>query len=92
MATDAMTAEPPSMAVRKRSVVLNGHATSISLEDAFWAAAREIADRDGISVRRLLEAIDAERRGANLSSAVRVYTLRHFQRGGGAKPPEAAEA
>jgi predicted DNA-binding ribbon-helix-helix protein len=69
--------------VRKHSIVLNGHATSISLEDEFWDAARAIAEHRGISLRELLETIDAGRGEANLSSAIRVEVLGHFR-----PPPE----
>lgn len=65
--------------VRKRSIVLNGHDTSISLEDAFWEGAREIAAARGSSLRALLEEIDAARGEANLSSAIRVAVLAHFR-------------
>ncbi|MBS0248376.1 MAG: ribbon-helix-helix domain-containing protein [Proteobacteria bacterium] len=61
--------------VRKRSIVLRGHKTSISLEDAFWDAARDIAVRKGISVGALIEMIDASRNAHNLSSAIRVFVL-----------------
>ena len=58
-----------SQAVVKHSVRIAGHATSVSLEKAFWTALGEIADRRRVSVAALLAAIDAERSG-NLSSAV----------------------
>ncbi len=64
--------------LRKRSVMIAGHATSISLEDAFWQALNEIAAAEGLSVNALVTRIDRER-GAdgpgNLSSAIRVYVL-----------------
>ncbi len=65
--------------VRKRSIVLNGHGTSISLEDAFWDGARELAAARGMGFRELLEEIDAARGEANLSSAIRVAVLAHFR-------------
>ena len=58
----------------KRSVRIAGHATSVSLEAAFWAALQEIAARRRLSVNALLATIDAERRG-NLSSAIRLFVL-----------------
>jgi predicted DNA-binding ribbon-helix-helix protein len=58
----------------KHSVRIAGHATSVSLEGAFWEALGEIAARRGQSVSALLTAIDAERRG-NLASAIRVFVL-----------------
>ena len=60
--------------VRKRSVMLAGHHTSVSLEDAFWQALKQIADARGRSINRLITEIDARRRG-NLSSAIRVFVL-----------------
>ncbi len=65
-------------AMRKRSVVIAGHRTSVSLETAFWLGLKEIADRRGISVNRLVETIDAAR-ATNLSSAIRVFVLKSFK-------------
>ncbi len=65
-------------AMRKRSVVISGHRTSVSLETAFWAGLKEIADRRKISVNRLVERIDSER-ATNLSSAIRVFVLQCYQ-------------
>ena len=67
-------------ALAKHSVKLAGHATSVSLEAAFWQALCEIAARRGTSVNALLAAIDAERSG-NLSSAIRVFVLERCRRG-----------
>lgn len=61
-------------ALVKHSVHIAGHATSVSLEAAFWTALREIAVRRGVSVNALLASIDAERSG-NLSSAIRLFVL-----------------
>jgi predicted DNA-binding ribbon-helix-helix protein len=60
--------------VRKRSVRIAGHRTSVSLEDAFWQELAEIARTRALSVNALIAAIDAQR-GGNLSSAIRVYVL-----------------
>ncbi len=60
--------------VRKRSVLIAGHATSVSLEDAFWAGLKKIARRRGMSLNRLIADIDRGRT-ANLSSAIRVFVL-----------------
>lgn len=65
--------------VKKRSVEIAGHRTSLSLEEAFWRALKRIAARDGVSINRLIERIDRER-GGNLSSAVRVYVLERLER------------
>ena len=63
--------------LRKRSVVIAGHRTSLSIEQPFWDALRGIAAARHISLNRLIEDIDRERTGGgNLSSAVRVYVLR----------------
>ena len=78
-----MSDRPPDGRVRKRSIVLNGHGTSITLEDPFWEAARAIATARGIGLRALLEEIDAGRGEANLSSAIRVAVLEHFRRAAG---------
>jgi predicted DNA-binding ribbon-helix-helix protein len=58
----------------KRSVRIAGHATSVSLEPAFWQALSEIASRRDLSLNALLSQIDAERTG-NLSSAIRLFVL-----------------
>ena len=67
-------------AVRRHSVTLQGHRTSISLEDAFWRRLQAIARRRGQSVNALVAEIDAARaesdaEGGNLSSALRVFVL-----------------
>jgi predicted DNA-binding ribbon-helix-helix protein len=67
-------------AIVKRSVRVAGHATSISLEPAFWDALREIAARRRLSVNALVATIDAER-GGNLSSAIRLFVLDVYRRG-----------
>jgi predicted DNA-binding ribbon-helix-helix protein len=63
--------------VAKRSVVIGGHKTSVSLEEPFWQAVREITDSRNITVSELLREIDRDRRDANLSSAVRVFVLEY---------------
>ena len=64
--------------IRKRSVTLAGHRTSLSLETEFWDALKAAARADGLSLNALIGRIDQERSG-NLSSAVRVYLLRRAQ-------------
>lgn len=82
MTYHVMRYEPrePSMnsAVKKRSVVLHGHKTSVSLEDDFWVALNDIAAEKGVSVPSLIEQIDAEQEHVNLSSALRVFVFRHY--------------
>ena len=70
----------PGATVTKRSVVIAGHATSLSLEAEFWSALQEIARRRGISLNRLIASVDARRTG-NLSSALRVFVLECCRRG-----------
>ena len=65
--------------VIKRSVVLVGHKTSVSLEDEFWKAFREIAKQRGETVSGLVGAIDADRQNANLSSAIRLFVLDFYR-------------
>jgi len=60
--------------LRKRSVLIAGHATSVSLEDAFWDALAAIARARGTSINQLVTEID-QRRDGNLSSAIRVFVL-----------------
>ena len=68
----AETARPAR--IRKHSVLVAGHETSISLEDAFWRVLKEIAASRGASVNELVTEIDRRRTG-NLSSAIRVFAL-----------------
>ncbi len=68
------------LTIRKRSVLIAGHATSVSLEQAFWEALKKIADARGRSLNTLITEIDAARppdTPANLSSAIRVFVLRN---------------
>ena len=66
-------------AVTKRSVVIGGHKTSVSLEEPFWSEVRAIAESERITVSNLLRRIDRERSNANLSSSIRVYVLEHVR-------------
>ena len=65
----------------KRSVVIAGHKTSVSLEDAFWVCVREIAKERGRTVSDLVASIDADRQGGdrNLSSAIRLFVLDFYR-------------
>ena len=65
--------------ILKRSVFVSGCKTSISLEDEFWNSFREIADERRQTVSKLLTDINAERKSANLSSAIRMFVLRHYR-------------
>ncbi len=62
--------------LKKRSVVIAGHRTSLSLEDAFWTVLKTLASERQLSINALIEQIDETRTG-NLSSAVRTYLLKH---------------
>jgi predicted DNA-binding ribbon-helix-helix protein len=75
--------------LRKRSVMIAGHATSLSLEEAFWEDLRELARRRGTSITALIAGVDAQRQG-NLSSALRLFVLDCYRRG--ELGPDAASA
>lgn len=62
-------------AVKKRSCVIDGQKTSVSLEEPFWRELKKVADEREISLGRLIEQIDAGRSEGNLSSALRVFVL-----------------
>ena len=68
-------------AVIKRSVVVRGHKTSISLEDAFWGGLKEIAQAQGATVTQTVTQIDEARQQGNLSSAIRLFVLGHVRNG-----------
>ena len=76
-------------APRKRSVTLAGHATSISMEDAFWRRLGQFAAESGLSVNALVAEIDRDRT-TNLSSAVRVWVLEECARRAQLEPIGAA--
>ena len=59
----------------KRSIVIDGHKTSVSLEDAFWEGVKEIAHKRRMSLSDLVGAIDSQRQQGNLSSALRLFVL-----------------
>ena len=63
----------------KRSVVLGGHKTSVSLEDAFWKSLKQIAASGKMTVSELLTAIDSGRHHGNLSSAIRLFVLNYYR-------------
>ena len=66
--------------LRKRSVVIAGHATSLSLEEEFWRDLRIVAQRRGLSLNALVSSVDAARHG-NLSSALRLFVLECYRSG-----------
>ncbi len=62
--------------IRKHSITLHGHRTSLSLEDAFWNELKAIADQRNLSIAALIAEIDdARENGSNLSSALRIHVL-----------------
>ena len=63
----------------KRSIMIAGHKTSVSLEDDFWQALREIAMRRNMRLSELVTSIDAERAHPNLSSAIRLFVLGFYR-------------
>ena len=65
--------------IRKRSVILDGHRTSVSLENAFWPDLKGFAANRRITVNQLITEIDRERTG-NLSSAIRIYVLKQYHK------------
>jgi predicted DNA-binding ribbon-helix-helix protein len=65
--------------VVKRSIVIAGHKTSVSLEDAFWNGLKEIAASRDMPLSDLVAAIDSARHHGNLSSAIRLYVLGFYR-------------
>jgi len=65
--------------VVKRSIVIAGHKTSVSLEDAFWKGLKEIAGGRDVTFSDLLSTIDSDRRHGNLSSAIRLFVLDFYR-------------
>ena len=63
----------------KRSVVIGGHKTSVSLEEPFWTDLKEIAHAQHVTLSALVSQIDGTREQGNLSSAIRLFVLHHFQ-------------
>ena len=78
-ASDATLFDVKEYAVVKRSVVVGGHKTSVSLEDAFWTSLKDIAMRRGLPLSGQIDAIDRSRKTSNLSSAIRLFVLDHFR-------------
>ena len=81
--------------VVKRSIMVGGHKTSISLEEAFWSGVKEICGERDKTLSGLVSEIDRNRQHGNLSSAIRLFVLDHFRKGAvamqaGASLPSAA--
>jgi predicted DNA-binding ribbon-helix-helix protein len=65
--------------VFKRSIVVAGHKTSVSVEEAFWSGMKEISRARSMTLSQLVGEIDADRNQGNLSSAIRQFVLDHFK-------------
>ena len=81
--------------VVKRSVVVGGHKTSVSLEEPFWSGMKEISGQRGMTLSEMVGEIDTNRQQGNLSSAIRLFVLDHFRSGAtdsGGRPNEAASS
>jgi predicted DNA-binding ribbon-helix-helix protein len=76
--------------VVKRSIVIAGHKTSVSLEDAFWKGLKEIANGRDLTLSELVASIDTDRRHGNLSSAIRLFVLDHYRGQIGDERPDGA--
>jgi predicted DNA-binding ribbon-helix-helix protein len=63
----------------KRSIVIAGHKTSVSLEDEFWESLKEIAGERGVTLGELVRTIDGNRNNTNLSSAIRLFVLGFYR-------------
>ncbi len=70
-----MSDKPAQHLVRKRSLRIAGHQTSVSLEEPFWRLLAQVAQSEGLSLAAYVERIDSARSGVNLSSAIRVHLM-----------------
>jgi len=77
--------------VIKRSIVIAGHKTSVSLEDAFWGGLKDIATMRGMTLSELVATIDTGRQHGNLSSAIRLFVLDHYRALAESSPEEGIE-
>jgi predicted DNA-binding ribbon-helix-helix protein len=65
--------------VVKRSIVIAGHKTSVSLEDAFWRGLKDIAGTNAMTLSELVASVNTRRQYGNLSSTLRVFVLDHYR-------------
>src|SRR5258707_12254328 len=79
MSTVSRQEKPMKSPVVKRSIVIAGHKTSVSLEDAFWTGLKEIAAKRDLTLSDMVAAIDQDRRHGNLSSAIRLFVLDYYR-------------
>ncbi len=66
-------------AILKRSIVVRGHKTSVSLEDEFWNALKDIASQRRMTTTELITEVDTNRQSGNLSSTLRLLVLSHYR-------------
>jgi predicted DNA-binding ribbon-helix-helix protein len=71
--------DPMRSSISKRSIVIGGHKTSVSLEDAFWSDLKQIAHTEEATLSELIAKIDETRQRGNLSSAIRLFVLEHIR-------------
>jgi predicted DNA-binding ribbon-helix-helix protein len=71
--------------VVKRSIVIAGHKTSVSLEDDFWKGLKDIANSRNMTLSEVVAMIDTDRRHGNLSSGIRLFVLDHYRAQGEAR-------
>jgi predicted DNA-binding ribbon-helix-helix protein len=73
------TGAPMKSRVMKRSTLVDGRKTSVTLEDEFWTALKKIATTQNVGTPKLISTIDSQRQNNNLSSAIRVYVLSYYR-------------
>jgi len=78
-AADALKNQHGKSTIAKRSVIVGGHKTSVSLEEPFWRELKSIAAERRVALGDLISKIDAERRQTNLSSALRLFVLAKYR-------------
>ncbi len=64
----------------KHTVVINGHNTSVFVEDDFWIELKKISSDKKVSLSELISLIDQNKKKSNLSSAIRLYILNHLRK------------
>ena len=74
--------------VIKRSIVIAGHKTSVSLEDMFWTGLNDIAERQNVTLSPMVGDVDTRRQQGNLSSAIRLFVLDQFRKQAADQTPQ----
>ena len=85
MITKQPAGPPLRSRVTKRSPLVDGRKTSVTLEDEFWNALKEIAATQNVGTPKLISMIDRQRQNNNLSSSIRVYVLGYYRERSDAK-------